>query len=92
MSQRFKDFKNEEKETSGLDFEIPDTKNILAGLDEQIASREEVFVQHQDQMEEEKEDLKKGKRKKPRQKPKGGTICFCGNPQCNIGGFVEQQS
>ena len=91
MTQQFKDYENKEEESTGLDFKIPDTKSIIGGLDDQLTRRDEIQRDHQDQMEEEKEDVKKGKRK-PRQKPKGGTICFCGNPHCNIGEFVEQQT
>lgn len=91
MSQRFKDYETKDEESGGLDFEIPDTKSVLGGLDEQLTRRDEIQKEHQDLMEKEEEDVKKGKKKKPRQKPKGGTICFCGNPHCNIGEFVELQ-
>lgn len=93
MSQRFKDYdqKTEENEGGGLDFEIPKASNILEKLDKQIQTREELQREHQSQEEKEEEEVKKGKRK-PRQKPKGGTICFCGNPNCRIGEFVEVQS
>lgn len=91
MSQRFKDYENKEEESGGLDFEIPDTKSVLGGLNEQLTRREEIAREHQDLMEKEEEDVKKGKKPKKRQKPKGGTICFCGNPHCNIGEFVEIQ-
>lgn len=95
MSQRFRDYdQKEEKEESagsgGLDFELPKTSNILDRLDAQIQSREEIAREHQAQEEKEEEEVKKGKRK-PRQKPKGGTICFCGNPFCRIGEFVQTQ-
>lgn len=88
MSQRFKDYENKEEDSGPLGFEIPDVKNILGGLNAQLTRREEVQREHQDQMEEEEKEVKKGKRK-PRQKPEGGTICFCGNPHCNIGEFVQ---
>lgn len=89
---RFKDYENKEKdeETGGLDFEIPKASTILDKLDKQIQTREDIQREHQAQDEKEEEEVKKGKRK-PRQKPKGGTICFCGNPHCRIGEFVETQ-
>lgn len=88
---RYKERENQqEQEGAGLDLDIPDISQALANLDNQITTRELVAKEHVAQMEKDEEDVKKGKRK-PRQKPKGGTICFCGNPHCNIGEFVETQ-
>lgn len=88
MNQRYKEPETEQKGPVGLDLDIPDITGIMKTLDDQLERREEVAKEHMNMMEKEEEDVKKGK-KKERQKPKGGTICFCGNPMCRIGEFVQ---
>lgn len=89
---RYKERENQEDGATGggLDIAVPDVSSIMGQLDEQIQERERVAKEHRDLMEKEDEEVKEGK-KKPRQKPRGGTICFCGDPSCTIGGFVEKQ-
>lgn len=93
MNQRYKDQQEEsEKPGGGLDIDIPDVSAMLQSLDAELVSREAIAAEHQEQMDKEDEEVKKSNgKKKARQKPKGGTICFCGNPNCRIGEFVQIQ-
>lgn len=88
---RYKEREKETEEPVGLDLDIPDIGDVMKDLDKEIFSREQIAKEHVREMEKEEEDVKKGKKKKARQKPKGGTICFCGNPHCNIGEFIQVQ-
>jgi hypothetical protein len=80
MDQKFKKFGDDDDNSFDAGFKIPETKSVLAGLQDQLRG------QHQEEMDE--EDKKKGKNKK-RQKRPGGEICCCGNPFCRIGPFNQ---
>lgn len=82
MSQLFKEQKPEEQNDFDAGFKLPNTKSIQQKI---------AFGQHQAQMEEEEKAEKAGQPRKKRQKPKKTCICFCGNPSCTIGEFVETQ-
>jgi len=82
MSQKQKEYGTDE-EDAGIGFKIPKLDSVMGGIDDLRANMRQ---EHQELMEEEE---KSGKAKK-RQKPKGGTICFCGSPSCGIGPFVER--
>lgn len=82
MTQQQKQYGSDE-DTSEPIFKIPEVKSVLGGID---AYKAAVRQEHQELTEEE-EKTGKGKQ---RQRPKGGTVCFCGNPSCGIGPFVER--
>lgn len=87
MSQKQKQFGDNEGDDSTPMFKIPDTSSVLNKLkDTQMSA---LRREHQEiQEEEDKEDKKKGK---PKKKKKNVTaICFCGDPGCRIGPFTER--
>ena len=92
MNQRYKDPEQKQEGPIALDLDIPKVDDLLSDLDKILQDRERIAKEHVALMEKEDEDEKKGKgKKKQRQKPKGGMICFCGNPMCRIGEFVQME-
>ena len=89
MSQKQKPFDGDDEGNDfSAGFKIPETKSVL----EKLPDRNAIQADHQRQMEEEdeKEKKKNGKPKKRQRRPKT-SICFCGNPHCGIGPFVETE-
>ncbi len=79
--QKYKDpIKDDEDDSFDAGFTIPTSKSFQEALQKA----------HQD---EEEEAEKQGKPKKARTEAQkqGGVICYCGNPSCRIGHFVETQ-
>lgn len=89
MSQKFKDQEQDEQKESGLDYQIPDTKSLSQKLAEAgvAAARQE----HIELTKQEEEEEKKTGKKKERKQKQGGTICFCLNPACGIGEFIQKE-
>ena len=79
-----KRFGDDEENDFTAGFKIPETKSVLDDANKFIRE------QHQEDMKELEEAEKKGQAK--RQKPKPGVICFCLEPSCRIGGFIERNS
>lgn len=77
--QRFNKEKQEEDNSFDAGFKIPETKGVLSNL--KSAAR----LAH---MQEQEEDEKAGKPKKKRPRR---SICYCEDPSCGIGPFIETQ-
>lgn len=76
MSQKFLE-KEKDDEIEGSGIVIPETKSVSDAL---------MGAVQQAHKEETEEDEKQGK---PKKQKRGGSICFCMDPNCRIGEFIE---
>lgn len=71
----------EEQDSDGLDYAIPDVSGLI-----QIADEEYIKELQSEHSQEEEEDKKQGKKKKQK---RGGTLCICQAEGCTIGPMQE---
>jgi len=85
MAQEQKKIQGDDKDPmgGGLNYQLPDTKNILQKLDDAYA--EELKDEHKQEMEEEEKQDKGKAAAKKKKRTAGGQICVCGSPGCYIG-------
>lgn len=82
-NQKFKQYGEDGGDNAEI-FKVPETKSVLAGMQDLLRSAHQAMEQEEDE-----KDKKDGKNKK--RKKKTNAVCCCGDPGCRIGPFTNQQ-